>query len=189
MPTNWRMAIESYSASSAAGSDKLHQCYRKCSRNIRSNPIGGRPFPAWDRTARPPRTVRATAPPAPSPPGTPLDVPACYACRNLSSPASIAASPPSSRQFSYGCHRCRVERDLFRPSLEQNLHRSRGTRVEERLQNAALPSSWFGTWPVHGRSDRLIQSDLSFLALSYRRGQRISSPPLRALFVCKEFGR
>jgi hypothetical protein len=38
---------------------------------------------------------------------------------------------------------------------------------------------------LEDRSDRLIQSDLSFLALSYRRGGRISSPALRALFVCK----
>jgi hypothetical protein len=35
------------------------------------------------------------------------------------------------------------------------------------------------------RSHRLIQSDLSFLVLSNRSGQRISSPPPKALFVCK----
>src|SRR5436190_223967 len=46
MPTNRRIDSESYSASSAAGSDRLNQCCRKCSRSIRSRPIGGRPLPA-----------------------------------------------------------------------------------------------------------------------------------------------
>src|SRR5271157_3890734 len=46
MPTNCRITTESYSASSSPGSDRLNHCCRKYTRNIRSNPTGGRPLPA-----------------------------------------------------------------------------------------------------------------------------------------------
>jgi hypothetical protein len=52
-------------------------------------------------------------------------------------------------------------------ALEQNLHRSRGSRVEERPQNAAHPSNRMALLSVRhvasarkDRSDRLIQSEL-----------------------------
>src|SRR5262249_25886438 len=41
---------ESYSASSTAGSERLNQCWRKYIRSMRSNPTGGRPFPAFGYT-------------------------------------------------------------------------------------------------------------------------------------------
>jgi len=43
MPTKLRIATESYSASSTAGSDKLNHSCRKWIRSIRSSGIGGRP--------------------------------------------------------------------------------------------------------------------------------------------------
>jgi hypothetical protein len=46
IPTNCRMARESYSASSTAGSDRLNQCCKKWMRSIRSTPMGGRPAPS-----------------------------------------------------------------------------------------------------------------------------------------------
>ena len=45
-PANRRSAGESYSASSAPGSDRLNQCWRKQMRNIMLNPTGGRPLPS-----------------------------------------------------------------------------------------------------------------------------------------------
>src|SRR5262245_19668655 len=50
MPTNARIVGESYSASSTAGSERLNQCWRKYIRSMRSNPTGGRPFPAFGYT-------------------------------------------------------------------------------------------------------------------------------------------
>src|SRR5271163_2471778 len=45
MPTKRRIEIDSYRASSVAGSERLNQCCKKYSRSIRSSPTGGRPRP------------------------------------------------------------------------------------------------------------------------------------------------
>src|SRR6185312_3938986 len=45
IPTNRRIAAESYSASSTAGSDSAYHCCRKWMRSIRSSPTGRRPPP------------------------------------------------------------------------------------------------------------------------------------------------
>src|SRR6516164_6336934 len=66
-------------------------------RSIRSTPIGGRPLPGWDRTARSVRTAPATEPLAPSQPEIP---PAASSCRNVQtppSPASAASLPQPTR--------------------------------------------------------------------------------------------
>jgi hypothetical protein len=43
MPTMLRIAIESYSDASTAGSDRLNDCCRKEIRSIGSSPTGRRP--------------------------------------------------------------------------------------------------------------------------------------------------
>src|SRR5918995_422148 len=50
MPANRRIEDESYSASSAPGSERLNHCCRKYTRSIISSSFGGRPSPAFGYT-------------------------------------------------------------------------------------------------------------------------------------------
>lgn len=63
------------------------------------------------------------------------------------------------------------------PGLEQSLHRS----VSQRSSGIALGLEAAST--TANRNDRLIQSDLPFLVLSYRCGQRIYSSTLTVLHL------
>src|SRR6516162_8354386 len=62
-------------------------------RNIRSMPIGGRPLPAWDRTARSARTAPTTEPRAPSRKETLPAVSSWRSDQIPPLPASTASSP------------------------------------------------------------------------------------------------